>query len=447
MEQLEKALLLKKEWEKINPYIYNLEENIIQKIKTDWIFHSNLLENSALTYNETNALVLFGLTAQSKSFQEQQETIAHNEIVKLIFELSKSKFEITENFIFEIYDILHSCAGKYNYYVENNSVLKKAKEIKRYKTNYNDAILPSGESFKFAAPDEVPAKMKELLSWYNEKLKSNEVNIIPLASEFYLKFLFIHPFNSGNGRIARILLNLILMQNNFPPIVMKFEEKANYILALAQSNNGSKISIIEFIAKNINDTYDYLLSCCKPDDKSKSLNLEKEIEILEKRLNTFGKNIEVTRTIDAIIEIYDVSVFDVCQQFIDACEKFDSFYYKSNLFIGNAYLPWNNNKLDAIIEGRRKINKDTDQIDLWYAFERFNKEGFGEFNYESRIIFQFNLSNYIIKSSCSNKIIVKAYNEQLTEDEINEIVNIEIRKHKDLIEKKLSEVQEMKSEF
>lgn len=447
MEQLEKALLLKKEWEKINPFIYNLDENIFQKIKTDWIYHSNQLENCSLSYNETNALVLFGLTAQSKPFQEQQETTAHYEIVKLIFEFSKYKFEITEDFIFELYDILHSRFGKFNYFIKNNSFLKQNIEIQRYKSNYNDAILPSGESFKFAAPDEVTSKMKELLNWFNERVKNNDVNIIPLASEFYLKFIFIHPFNSGNGRIARILLNLILMQYNFPPIVMKIEEKASYVLALAQSNNGSKISIVEYIAKNINDTYDYLFTCCKPEDKNKTLNLEKEIEILEKRLNTFGKNIEVSRTIEAIIDIYDVSVFDVCQQFIEACEKFDSFYYKSNLFLGNTYLPWNNNKLDAIIEGRKKINKDTDQIDLWYAFERFNKEGFGEFNYESRIIFQFNLSNYIIKSSCSNKIIVKTYNEQLTEEEINEIVNLEIRKHKDMIEKKLSEVQEMKSEF
>ncbi len=78
--------------------------------------------------------------------------------------------------------------------------------------------------------------------------QDKEVHPVVLAGFFHHMFVAIHPFDDGNGRMARLLLNLILMQSNYPPVVIKTKDKNNYYLALSQSDAGNTLPFVEYVA-------------------------------------------------------------------------------------------------------------------------------------------------------------------------------------------------------
>jgi Fic family protein len=93
-------------------------------------------------------------------------------------------------------------------------------------------LTRTGEMFYFASPEETPAKMAELMAWYNENVNKEDTNAVLFATEFHYRFIRIHPFDDGNGRLARLLMNFILMLKGYPPAIIKTEDKDAYYNAL-----------------------------------------------------------------------------------------------------------------------------------------------------------------------------------------------------------------------
>ena len=89
---------------------------------------------------------------------------------------------------------------------------KRTVQVGVYKQSPNHVKTKTGEIFRFSTPEETPAKMTDLVDWYGGQMNDKKVNPILLAAEFHYKYIRIHPFDDGNGRTARILMNFILMQ-------------------------------------------------------------------------------------------------------------------------------------------------------------------------------------------------------------------------------------------
>lgn len=106
----------------------------------------------------------------------------------------------------------------------------------QYKTRPNSVITRYGDCFEYASPEETPALMTSLVDWYNEAEKSGKYNPIELAALFHYRYIRIHPFEDGNGRIARLMVNYILARHNWPMIVVRSRNKNEYIEALHQSD-------------------------------------------------------------------------------------------------------------------------------------------------------------------------------------------------------------------
>ena len=97
-------------------------------------------------------------------------------------------------------------------------------------------LTRTNEIFPFATPAETPAKMTDLIDWYRKMKESSETNPSVFAADFHYRFIRIHPFDDGNGRMARLLTNFILMQYGYPPLVIRVDDKAEYISALEQAD-------------------------------------------------------------------------------------------------------------------------------------------------------------------------------------------------------------------
>ncbi|MDE6340445.1 MAG: Fic family protein, partial [Muribaculaceae bacterium] len=106
----------------------------------------------------------------------------------------------------------------------------------QYKTRPNSVITRYGDRFEYASPEETPALMTSLVDWYNEAEKSGKYTPVELAALFHYRYIRIHPFEDGNGRIARLMVNYILARHDWPMIVVRARDKYDYLEALHQTD-------------------------------------------------------------------------------------------------------------------------------------------------------------------------------------------------------------------
>lgn len=189
----------------------------------DWNYHSNAIEGNSLNFGETKNLLLHGITAAGKPLKDHLDLRGHNQAILALQDIIKEERPITENFIRELHKVILE-EDSYNTAVspEGRPTRKKVK-VGEYKSSNNHVETATSEIFYFATVEETPAKMYDLIQWLREH--KEQKNPVVLAGLFHDKFTTIHPFDDGTGRLARILMNFILMRAGFPPIVIKTKEK------------------------------------------------------------------------------------------------------------------------------------------------------------------------------------------------------------------------------
>lgn len=283
MEAIVQAVALKTELDTLRPIDSEKEKRIMQKFRLDWNFHSNHLEGNSLNYGETKALLLFGITAQGKPLKDHFEITGHNEAIDWVIDMVKRNRSMTENFIRELHQLLLKESYEVNAITPDGKPTKRKIAVGKYKTMPNHVKTITGEMFYFASPEETPAKMHDLLAWFTEKITQKNVNPILVAAEFHYKFIRIHPFDDGNGRTARILMNFILMQFQFPPVIIKTEDKANYFAALQLADAGNIEAFIEYIAKNLVHSLEIMIAGANGEDIEED-EVAKKIKELEQRI-------------------------------------------------------------------------------------------------------------------------------------------------------------------
>jgi len=434
MTDVERALQLKKELDALRPLKREDELRIMQKFRLDWNYHSNHLEGNTLTFGETKALILFGITAKGKPLKDHVDIAGHNDAIKWIEELVKQKRPLTENFIRE----LHQLILKEPYFVDaitaEGQPTRKQIKVGVYKTTPNHVRTKTGEIFRFATPEETPALMTDLINWYREKTQTAS-NSILLAAEFHYKFIRIHPFDDGNGRTARMLMNFILMQNAYPPVIIKTEDKESYFAVLRQADAGMIEPFIEYIAQNLNHSLEIMIKGAKGQKVEEEDDLDKELRLLEQKFKGIDSPIEVVKDKETILKIYDNSIKPLIKSFSENATFFQQFYIEneSNITVDKEVLPIG--KLEAT---KQKVSGATSTIAVKYFYQTLNRDRFKDIHYKSEITFSFDDTQYSIRNT-TDFYLQKSYNQQLSKDEIQQLVDSEIRKHKDFLEQKIDD--------
>ena len=437
MEEIANALELKNELDNLRPIDKEKEAIIMQKFRLDWNYHSNHLEGNTLTYGETKALILFGITAQGKPLKDTLEITGHNEAINWVIDLVKMERPLTENFIRELHSLLLQDSYKESKNADGIIVPRKISAGK-YKTTTNHVETVTGEIFYFATPEETPAKMFDLLNWYNQKTKKENRNPILVAAEFHYRFIRIHPFDDGNGRTARILMNFILMQFGFPPAIIKTEDKANYFAALQLADAGNIEAFVNYIATNLVHSLGIMIAGAKGESIEEDDDLDKEIALLEQKIKFSVDKTESTRSKEIILNVYENSIKRLYEKFVESCKKFEHFYNFSevNIFFNDI-----NSRRNVLPLGSDIINKNIQDIHFEYIFKFFNKGIYYRFNHFSILYVKFELNEYIIYGSgiISKDKISKNYSEKLTDKEISKIMTSVSQSHLRFIEKEIAE--------
>jgi Fic family protein len=255
---LKKSILDKKsELDSFQPIDPTLIKNLGEWMKLELTYSSNALEGNTLTRQETKLVVEDGISIGGKNINEIYEAKNHDNALTFIQELSKQKKvnELTEQDLLSIHSyILKSIddqnAGKYR-------------------------AVPVRISGSMMIPPN-HLKVSELMSNLFQTISQSNTSpesIIDLAIEAHLQLVSIHPFTDGNGRTARLLFNLILLQSGYPLVFIQKEERKTYLQSLEQAQTGgSKEEYQKLMYTSIQRSLDLYLDLMKNNDQKTEQN-------------------------------------------------------------------------------------------------------------------------------------------------------------------------------
>lgn len=224
-------------WQSLQPLSERKRYLLSQRFTVDYNFNSNHIEGNTLTYGQTELLLLLDKVSGEGRLEDYVEMKASQVGQKMMESVAIDKSApLTQSFIRQLHKTLlredytvyrNLPGGMHTSYVIHAGI---------YKTRPNSVITRYGDRFEYASPEETPALMSDLVEWYNDAEQSGELSPIELAALFHYRYIRIHPFEDGNGRIARLLVNYILVRHNWPMIVVRARDKFNYLESLHKTD-------------------------------------------------------------------------------------------------------------------------------------------------------------------------------------------------------------------
>ena len=236
----------KKELDKYRPLNNSITQKLNDQFALEWTYNSNAIEGNTLSLQETEVVLNRGITIGGKSVNEHLEAINHKEGIKYIEKIIGKKEEISELLIKELHRIILKGIDDL-----------EAGVYRRHNVRIVGAFMIPPQAIK------VKNKMEEFMNWYYENKYS--IPIPELAAQMHYRFVCIHPFIDGNGRVSRLLMNLILMSNGYPPAIILNVDRRKYYRVLNDANKGNEESFENFIGRSIERSLIIYLNSIKPD--------------------------------------------------------------------------------------------------------------------------------------------------------------------------------------
>ena len=222
---------LQKEINSFKPIKDKFLKQIKEYFKIGLTYTSNALEGNSLTETETKIVLEEGITIGGKPLKDHLEAIGHAEAFDFLYTLAKNK-NVSEEDIKKIHKLFY-------FRIDEKNAGKYRK---------NKAII-TGSKYSLPKPEELSDLMKNLIPEI-EKLRKDK-HIVEVAAIAHKEFVFIHPFVDGNGRTARLLMNLILLQENYNiaiiPMIMRQEYISSYIVIVVFIKISSFFCFMNFI--------------------------------------------------------------------------------------------------------------------------------------------------------------------------------------------------------
>ena len=237
-KQLERIHEKKRDLDKKRTIPSYVLKSIKDSLSIEWTYNSNSIEGNTLTLQETKMVIEDGFTIKGKSLREHFEVVNHQEAIEFVESLASNEYVLNKLDILSIHHL----------------VLQKIEKdfAGKYRTS---GVRISGANFVPPNALKVDEFVSELIDFAND----SEVDILIRSAIFHHRFVWIHPFFDGNGRTARLLLNLILMKSGFQPAIILKNDRKKYYAALNQANNQDYSKLVLLILQAVERTLDIYL--------------------------------------------------------------------------------------------------------------------------------------------------------------------------------------------
>lgn len=253
-------------------------QKLREQFEIEMTYNSNAIEGNSLTLKETYLVINEGITIKGKPLKDHIEAKNHKEALDYLYSLVENgkRHTISEGLIRSLNQIVMQNIDK--------------EWAGRYR---NSGVIISGSDHRPAEALEIPRLMHNLLDWVSDNKK--KMHVVELAAIIHHKLVSIHPFFDGNGRTSRLAMNIILMQDGFPLVIVLKNDRKRYYNTLSLADKGNYTDFVNFIARSVERALDIYLKVLTPGKKRTEKHvslaeLAKNSKFSEKYLNLLARN-------------------------------------------------------------------------------------------------------------------------------------------------------------
>lgn len=228
----------------------------VRKLKehfaVEMTYNSNAIEGNSLTLRETFLVLNEGVTIKGKPLKDHLEATNHKEALEFLYDLvdHEKKITFSEHLIKSLHQLVtqnieKEWAGRYR----------------------NAPVRITGTPHQPPDALDVPPLMHDLIRWVGDQQK--KMHVVELAALLQHKFVYIHPFFDGNGRTARLIMNVLLLQKGYPLAIILKNDRRRYYRVLQEADNNNCKPLVEFVAKAVERSLDMYLDVLAPSSRTK----------------------------------------------------------------------------------------------------------------------------------------------------------------------------------
>ncbi len=232
LEEYRKIESIKVDYRKILRRLSKVSlKDLFDRFTANFTYESNALEGNSLTLKDVAIVMFENASIKGKDLREIYETRNSRIVVELIM---KNQFSVSEEDIIRMHKILVRDTGvREGYKIVPNVIV--------------------GRNLETTLPENVGREIGRLIKWYHEN--KSKLHAIKIATLFHGKFEQIHPFEDGNGRVGRFLINIILSSNKYPPLIIRKSQRISYLNALENFDKKHPDTLERFILERFKETY------------------------------------------------------------------------------------------------------------------------------------------------------------------------------------------------
>ena len=430
MSQLEHAVELKAQLDVLRPLNPDQEKRIWQKFRFDWNYHSNNIEGNSLTFGETKSLLLHNITAQGKPLKDHIEITGHNEAIDALVELTRGDTPLTESFVRQLHALILRERYQVDAITSEGAPTRRWVEVGQYKTGQNRVQTVTGEIFRFAEPMDVPGKMHALLLTINELQAPSSAEVVLIASKAHCDFVLIHPFDDGNGRMARLLMNLILIKYGFPPAIIKTQDKQQYFSALRQADGGQFEVFVEYVTGCICASLQIMLAGARGESIEEPDEQLKKIALFAKLLNQTTPRLNENKNWESVQRLFDKSFISLLARQRKIDRAFDNLYsiIETALDVGIWRLE-ESYQDDLLQRAREQLNHDTPEIGYTVSYTKYQFQGFETLEHATTVSIALQLNFYRVTVLNTDLLLERPYDVQLSDADLDSIAATIVQEH------------------
>lgn len=218
----------------IRPIKTSSMKKLREQFALELTYNSNAIEGNSLTLKETFFVINEGLTIKGKPLRDHLEAKDHFEALEYLYKFAEKERE--QNFSEVTLRTLHQLVMRET----------ESGEAGKYRSGN---VMITGSSHTPPDAHEVPHKIKDMFEWIRKY--RNKIHIVELSAIVHHKITGIHPFTDGNGRTARLVMNLLLLQKGYPMTVVLNNDRKKYYDALSKADRGDYSIFVRFIAQAV----------------------------------------------------------------------------------------------------------------------------------------------------------------------------------------------------
>jgi Fic family protein len=208
----------KQRLDELRPLVAQALANLEHYYDLELTYTSNAIEGNTLSPVETTLVIEKGITIGGKPLKDHLEALDHYDAIRYVRELARHETPLTESDVRNLHRLV---------------MQRSAPEIAGQYASLPRYVRTETGRHTFPSPAEIPALMGDFARWIRTAPETPET-----AFTAHRRLVAIHPFNDGNGRTARLLMNLVLMRGGYPPVAVRPEDRLEYLRSLQQEQAG-----------------------------------------------------------------------------------------------------------------------------------------------------------------------------------------------------------------